>query len=63
MRWRTKQVGDTRTRRFLALLPIELDDGTTVWLERVRVDEELAFDGWEGRWWWFRKSCQLAERV
>jgi hypothetical protein len=43
MRWKTTrgyQQGDQRTVRYFALWPVNLDDGSTVWLERYYAVEQ-----------------------
>jgi hypothetical protein len=40
--------GETRERVTFAWLPLSLDDGRWVWLQRVRVFEEAKQDWWPG---------------
>lgn len=53
----TRKAGDTRTRTFFAWFPRQMPDRSTVWLERVTVQEELvewccAITGGHVRWEW-----------
>lgn len=41
MNWPTTKLGDTRTVVRFAWLPVELDDGTTVWLEQYVSEERF----------------------
>ena len=55
MRWKTPpktEHGDTRTQQYFALLPTELSDGNTVWLEWYSVDEEYQVIYSDGTTYW-----------
>jgi hypothetical protein len=41
MHWKKSKEGDVRVRRVFAWLPIETDDGTVYWLERVKLTEKF----------------------
>lgn len=49
MFWKRKlgpKLGDKRTLRPFAILPVKCDDGTTVWLERFEADYEYRKHEW-----------------
>mgnify|MGYP003564266940 CR=1 FL=1 len=56
MKWKTPKglkTGDKRQVQYFALLPTELGDGYTVWLERFWAEEtydECKYDGLSGVW-------------
>ncbi len=57
MRWKAKpraSYGDMRSVTGFALLPTKMSDGTIVWLEKYRIDQQM------GRTTWFdvRISCR-----
>jgi len=49
MKWKSKKVGDERIRIIFALIPRDCTDGTTRWLEKVRVTEVLR--AYKGFYW------------
>ncbi len=48
MKWRSKQVGDIRTKEYFAIIPRRCDDGYTYWLARLSEKQELVLceEGW-----------------
>ncbi len=48
MRWRTPETGNRRERVIFAFTPRETRQGTTVWLERVKVTEK--YFKWDNTW-------------
>ena len=53
MRWNLKEEGDTKVRKFFALLPIVINNEAR-WLEWVRVRYRLHYNWAEG-WSWRRE--------
>ena len=43
MRWSKPSIGDIRLKKGFALLPREMPDGDTVWLERYKVMQEYRY--------------------
>jgi hypothetical protein len=59
MRWKTEQkpnTGDTRLTQYYAFLPIDTDDGYTVWLEYYWVEEQFHYFPSEGHGTWLTKK-------
>ena len=53
MRWptNTPKIGDARQNDYFAWLPVECQNGETVWLERYTVCETFTFgDKWQELW-------------
>jgi hypothetical protein len=45
MRWTKKEprIGDERTRKYFAWLPVKCENGTTYWLESVGIYERYSY--------------------
>lgn len=54
MRWREPSVGDTRIKKYLAILPVEIN-GENRWLERVKIRQRfgryLMLNEWRYGWY------------
>jgi len=50
MRWKSKEYKSYRTVKRFAWLPVKLDNGMTIWLEKYKTDEE--FIAWPGCFFW-----------
>ena len=60
MRWKPKNIGDTRRRLRFALLPVRCEDGLMHWLEYVDVEEEYSQEWAEFPYWKIKKAISIS---